>query len=105
MNILFIDPIFGISGDMMISSFLDAGMPFEELKASPSMISRVVFAYNSHRRIILTELFVSCHVRDCVWSSSVCGRQRWQKWLGFPYPVRLGHSFCHQFPNILTRCA
>lgn len=31
MNILFIDPIFGISGDMMISAFLDAGMPFEEL--------------------------------------------------------------------------
>jgi uncharacterized protein (TIGR00299 family) protein len=30
MNILFIDPIFGISGDMMISAFLDAGMPFEE---------------------------------------------------------------------------
>jgi hypothetical protein len=31
MNILFIDPIFGISGDMMISAFLDAGMPFDEL--------------------------------------------------------------------------
>jgi len=31
MNILYIDPIFGISGDMMISAFLDAGMPFEEL--------------------------------------------------------------------------
>lgn len=31
MNILFIDPIFGISGDMMISAFLDAGMPFQEL--------------------------------------------------------------------------
>jgi len=31
MNILFIDPVFGISGDMMISAFLDAGMPFEEL--------------------------------------------------------------------------
>jgi pyridinium-3,5-bisthiocarboxylic acid mononucleotide nickel chelatase len=31
MNILLIDPIFGISGDMMISAFLDAGMPFEEL--------------------------------------------------------------------------
>lgn len=32
MNILFIDPIFGISGDMMISAFLDAGMPFNELE-------------------------------------------------------------------------
>jgi len=31
MNILFIDPIFGISGDMMIGAFLDAGMPFQEL--------------------------------------------------------------------------
>ena len=31
MNILFIDPIFGISGDMLISAFLDAGMPFQEL--------------------------------------------------------------------------
>ena len=32
MNILFIDPILGMSGDMMISAFLHAGMPFEELK-------------------------------------------------------------------------
>jgi hypothetical protein len=32
MKILFIDPIFGISGDMMISAFLDAGMPFNELE-------------------------------------------------------------------------
>lgn len=32
MNILFIDPIFGISGDMMISAFLDAGMPFNDLE-------------------------------------------------------------------------
>jgi len=31
MNTLYIDPIFGISGDMMISAFLDAGMPFDEL--------------------------------------------------------------------------
>jgi len=31
MNILYIDPIFGISGDMTISAFIDAGMPFEEL--------------------------------------------------------------------------
>ncbi|OPY72704.1 MAG: hypothetical protein A4E63_01129 [Syntrophorhabdus sp. PtaU1.Bin050] len=31
MNFLYIDPIFGISGDMMISAFLDAGMPFVEL--------------------------------------------------------------------------
>lgn len=31
MNILFIDPVLGMSGDMMISAFLDAGMPFKEL--------------------------------------------------------------------------
>jgi pyridinium-3,5-bisthiocarboxylic acid mononucleotide nickel chelatase len=31
MNLLYIDPIFGLSGDMMISAFLDAGLPFEEL--------------------------------------------------------------------------
>jgi len=32
MKILYIDPIFGISGDMMISALLDAGLPFSELK-------------------------------------------------------------------------
>ncbi len=31
MKILYIDPIFGISGDMMISALIDAGLPFEEL--------------------------------------------------------------------------
>ena len=31
MNILYIDPVFGLSGDMMISAFVDAGLPFEEL--------------------------------------------------------------------------
>jgi uncharacterized protein (TIGR00299 family) protein len=29
MNVLYIDPIFGISGDMTISAFIDAGLPFE----------------------------------------------------------------------------
>lgn len=33
MKILYIDPIFGISGDMMISAFLDAGLPFTDLAA------------------------------------------------------------------------
>jgi uncharacterized protein (TIGR00299 family) protein len=33
MNILYIDPIFGISGDMMIGAFLSAGLPFEEIDA------------------------------------------------------------------------
>jgi len=33
MNILYIDPIFGISGDMTISAFIDAGLPFAELEA------------------------------------------------------------------------
>jgi pyridinium-3,5-bisthiocarboxylic acid mononucleotide nickel chelatase len=32
MKILYIDPIFGISGDMMISAFIDAGLPFERLQ-------------------------------------------------------------------------
>jgi len=31
MNILYIDPVFGISGDMMISALIDTGLPFEEL--------------------------------------------------------------------------
>jgi pyridinium-3,5-bisthiocarboxylic acid mononucleotide nickel chelatase len=31
MKILYIDPIFGISGDMMISALISAGMPFEEI--------------------------------------------------------------------------
>ena len=33
MKILYIDPIFGISGDMMISAFVSAGLPFEEMNA------------------------------------------------------------------------
>lgn len=32
MNILYIDPIFGISGDMMLSALIDAGYPFKELE-------------------------------------------------------------------------
>ena len=32
MNILYIDPVFGLSGDMMISALVDAGLPFEELE-------------------------------------------------------------------------
>ncbi len=31
MKILYIDPIFGISGDMMVSALIDAGFPFGEL--------------------------------------------------------------------------
>lgn len=31
MRILYIDPIFGISGDMMISAMISAGLPFEEI--------------------------------------------------------------------------
>ncbi len=41
MKILYIDPVFGISGDMMISALIDAGLPFEEvaraLKAIPDL--------------------------------------------------------------------
>lgn len=32
MNILYIDPVFGISGDMMISAFLDLGLPIAHLE-------------------------------------------------------------------------
>ena len=32
MKILYIDPIFGISGDMTISALLDAGFPFAEIE-------------------------------------------------------------------------
>ena len=31
MTLLYIDPVFGISGDMTISAFLDAGCPFAVL--------------------------------------------------------------------------
>jgi uncharacterized protein (TIGR00299 family) protein len=33
MRMLYIDPIFGISGDMMIGAFLSAGLPFQEVSA------------------------------------------------------------------------
>jgi hypothetical protein len=33
MKILYIDPIFGISGDMMIGALIGAGLPFEEINA------------------------------------------------------------------------
>jgi uncharacterized protein (TIGR00299 family) protein len=33
MKILYLDPIFGISGDMTISAFIDAGLPMEEINA------------------------------------------------------------------------
>jgi len=32
MKVLYIDPIFGISGDMMVSALIDAGLPFGELQ-------------------------------------------------------------------------
>jgi len=39
MKILYIDPVFGISGDMMISAFIHAGLPIEELKSLLDKIS------------------------------------------------------------------
>ncbi|MCX8023305.1 MAG: nickel pincer cofactor biosynthesis protein LarC [Syntrophorhabdaceae bacterium] len=46
MRIVYIDPIFGISGDMTISAFLDAGLPFdglmELLKKFPLQIPDVI---------------------------------------------------------------
>lgn len=38
MKILYIDPIFGISGDMMISALVDAGVPFAELE---NLVSKI----------------------------------------------------------------
>ncbi|MBA4417971.1 MAG: TIGR00299 family protein [Syntrophus sp. (in: bacteria)] len=38
MKILYIDPIFGISGDMMISALIDVGLPFEEIERVLSSI-------------------------------------------------------------------
>ncbi len=38
MTILYIDPVFGVSGDMLISAFIDAGCPFETLQ---SLLSRL----------------------------------------------------------------
>lgn len=32
MKVLYIDPIFGVSGDMMVSALIDAGLPFGELQ-------------------------------------------------------------------------
>jgi uncharacterized protein (DUF111 family) len=46
-KILYIDPVFGISGDMMISALVDAGVPFEVLEGllsrlpSRSLLSRL----------------------------------------------------------------
>lgn len=49
MKILYIDPIFGISGDMMISALIDAGVPFEELEALVAKIPGQVPAINPVR--------------------------------------------------------
>lgn len=39
MKILYIDPVFGISGDMMISALVDAGVPFDALKELVGKVS------------------------------------------------------------------
>ncbi len=39
MKILYIDPVFGISGDMMIGSLIDSGVPFDALEALVRKIS------------------------------------------------------------------
>jgi pyridinium-3,5-bisthiocarboxylic acid mononucleotide nickel chelatase len=60
MNILYIDPIFGISGDMTISAFIDAGMPFEELdsllKKIPLAVPAIVPEKRAHGIIEGTHL-------------------------------------------------
>ncbi|OPY64831.1 MAG: hypothetical protein A4E63_03258 [Syntrophorhabdus sp. PtaU1.Bin050] len=63
MNILYIDPIFGISGDMMISAFLDAGMPFDEfdkfLKALPVDMPSIEAVRKQHGIIEGTHLNIA----------------------------------------------
>ncbi|OPY73046.1 MAG: hypothetical protein A4E62_00660 [Syntrophorhabdus sp. PtaU1.Bin002] len=63
MNILYIDPIFGISGDMMISAFLDAGMPFDELdkflKALPVNLPSIEAVRKQHGIIEGTHLDIA----------------------------------------------
>ncbi|OPX99970.1 MAG: hypothetical protein A4E60_02553 [Syntrophorhabdus sp. PtaB.Bin047] len=39
MKILYIDPVFGMSGDMMISALIDAGVPFDALEGLVAKIS------------------------------------------------------------------
>lgn len=51
MNILYIDPVFGISGDMTISAFIDAGLPFEELERLLKKISLPVPAITPEKRM------------------------------------------------------
>jgi uncharacterized protein (TIGR00299 family) protein len=50
MKILYIDPVFGISGDMMISAFIDAGLPFSELKDALDAIPLALPAITPARR-------------------------------------------------------
>jgi pyridinium-3,5-bisthiocarboxylic acid mononucleotide nickel chelatase len=50
-NILYIDPVFGISGDMTISAFIDAGMPFEELDGLLKKIPLAVPAIVPEKRM------------------------------------------------------
>lgn len=51
MNILYIDPVFGISGDMTISAFIDAGLPFEELERLLKKIPLPVPAITPEKRM------------------------------------------------------
>lgn len=52
MKILYIDPIFGISGDMMISALIDAGVPFAELEA---LIAKIPGQVPAVRPVRLTQ--------------------------------------------------
>jgi len=51
MNILYIDPVFGISGDMMISAFIDAGLPFKEFDSLLKKIPLTMPAITPEKRM------------------------------------------------------
>jgi uncharacterized protein (DUF111 family) len=59
MKILYIDPVFGISGDMMISAFIDAGLPFSELKDALDAIPLALPAITPARRFSTVSIWIS----------------------------------------------
>ncbi|OPY04418.1 MAG: hypothetical protein A4E61_00730 [Syntrophorhabdus sp. PtaB.Bin184] len=56
MKILYIDPVFGMSGDMMISALIDAGVPFDALEG---LVGKISPAAPSMKPVRLTEGVVS----------------------------------------------
>ncbi|MBP7528544.1 MAG: nickel pincer cofactor biosynthesis protein LarC [Syntrophorhabdaceae bacterium] len=56
MRILYIDPVFGMSGDMMISALIDAGVPFEGLE---KLLGKIPPEVPSVRPVRLTQGVIS----------------------------------------------